>query len=147
MNFTSLWSVFVPLSCLLAARAAAVAPEPPAPAPPARLELELGYSDAGLAARLQSDRQSFFGAVILSLSPQQMYFLRDLPPLLASAVVLGAGPTKNGELDFLARSPVRLPVPVYGQGVLFDQALTATKVVMLPGAVADAPALASPLAK
>src|SRR5262245_58879219 len=61
-------------------------------APPSGVaDLVLSFGAKSLDATVEGPESTYLGMVLLSTSPAQRYYLVDLPPMLADAVVMGIG--------------------------------------------------------
>jgi len=104
----------------------------PAPAVAARVELDLGLVDGAIVGKVTvDDSPEFFAAVLLSASPEQAHYLVNLPPLLADFVVLGIGQARGGQVRIVGPQGNHPALTIYGQAVVFDEALDASEVEKL----------------
>jgi hypothetical protein len=104
----------------------------PAPAEPARVDLDLSLAERAIVGRITvAESEDYFGAVLLSTSPDLAHFLVNLPPLLADSIVLGFGRAENGVLQIEGPQAVHPPITIYGQAVVFDEAVDASGIEKL----------------
>ena len=90
---------------------------PQTPAVPVRVDLAISYVGQVIKADVTFAEPTFFGGVIVSLTPDLVQSFVGLPPLLNNAVVLGIGQGESNHLLF--NVPANLPVGlvIYSQGV------------------------------
>jgi len=95
--------------------------------------LAVPHGDASLAVTLvpgavefsvEGPSTPYVAAVLLSLSPDLVHYLVDLPPLLADHVIADAGFVEEGSYSVSLRDTLLPPgIMIQAQGVTFDGAV------------------------
>lgn len=98
------------------------------PAQSASTSLDIDVQPRSVVFTVSGPSEPFLGGVLLSLSPDLMHFLVDLPPLLADSVVLGVAVGQDEipfSMDITALPP---GVEIYAQSVIAFDAIYSSPV-------------------
>jgi hypothetical protein len=103
--------------------------------PPALADLELSLGAKRLDATVEGPESTYLGMVLLSTSPAMRYYLVDLPPMLADAVVMGIGKANDQVLHLSIPWQAGGGFTIYGQAVIFgSEGFLTSGLVVLDGA-------------
>src|SRR5262245_27292377 len=102
---------------------------------PGLAALKLSFGAKSLDATVEGPESTYLGMVLLSTSPAQRYYLVNLPPMLADAVVMGIGKANDQVLHLSIPWHDSGAFTIYGQAVILgSEGFLTSGLVVLDGA-------------